>query len=139
MGVLSTISADGTPWGAAIYYQADKDLSFYFVTRSETYKYQNIDKNPHAALTITDPDAQITVQLTGIVSNMPVKKYMDVFFDKFAKLRPDDDYQWAPPIEKVHKGSYIPLQLTPTRLQYADYGKHRIEVNGDYSEQIIPK
>jgi len=138
MGVLSTVGSDGTPWGAAIYYVADKDFNFYFVTRSETYKYQNIDKNPHVALTIADPKTQITVQLTGIISTMPVQKYMDIFFDKFAKVHPQGDYQWAPPIDKVHKGNYMPLQLTPSKMQYADYGKHRIEVHGDYSEQIIP-
>ena len=138
MGILSTSSSDDSIWGAAVYYLADKDFNMYFVVRAESLKYQNISKNPHAALTIADSESQITVQLSGLVSTMPVQKYMDVFFDKFADIRPEGDYEWAPPIDKVHEGNYMPLQLTPSKMQYADYGKHRIEVHGNYIEQIIP-
>lgn len=138
MGVLSTVGSGGEPWGAAIYYLADEDFNIYFVTRAESLKYQNIEKNPHVALTVADGESQVTVQISGVVSAMPVQKYMDVFFDKFAKIRPEGDYRWAPPIDKVHKGNYMPLQLTPSRMQYADYGKHRIEVHDNYIEQIIP-
>jgi len=138
MGVLSTSGSEGTVWGAAIYYLTDEDLNIYFVTRTGTFKYQNIEAQPFAALTVVDSEDQTTVQLSGSIDRMPINKYMDVFFDKFADLRPEGDYQWAPPIDKVHEGNYMPLQLTPSRLQYADYGR-RIEVHGDYIEQIIPE
>jgi general stress protein 26 len=138
MGILSTVSEDGTPWGAAVYFLADADFNIYFVTRAGSLKYQNIVKNPKVALTVADSESQVTVQLSGTVTTMPVQKYMDVFFDKFAKIRPDGDYEWAPPIDKVHEGNYMPLQLTPSKMQYADYGKRRIEVRGNYIDQIIP-
>jgi hypothetical protein len=139
MGVLSTASGPGTVWGAALYYLADKDLNIYFVTRTGTFKYQNIEALPFASLTVADSESQITVQLSGKVEQMPINKYMDVFFDKFAAIRPDGDYEWAPPIDKIHEGNYMPLQLTPSFLQYADYGERRIEVHGDYIEKVIPK
>ncbi|CAN5122405.1 hypothetical protein BH09PAT3_BH09PAT3_4960 [soil metagenome] len=138
MGILSTVNIGGEPWGAAVYYLADADFNIYFVTRHDTLKYHNINQNQQVALTVADSESQITVQLSGIVTAMPVQKYMDIFFDKFAAIRPDGDYQWAPPIDKVHEGNYMPLQLTPTRMQYADYGKRRIEVHGNYIDQIIP-
>ena len=138
MGILSTSNRDGEPWGAAVYFLVDDDFNIYFVTRHDSRKYQNMEKNPYASLTVADSETQVTVQLSGDITTMPVQKYMDVFFDKFANMRPEGDYQWAPPVDKVHSGSYMPLQLTPTKMQYADYGKHRIEVNGNYIEQIIP-
>jgi general stress protein 26 len=138
MGILSTVGVEDAPWGAAVYYLSDEDFNIYFVARAESLKYLNIQKNPYAALTIADSESQITVQLSGPVTTMPVQKYMDVFFDKFAKIRPEGDYQWAPPIDKVHEGNYMPLQLAPTKMQYADYGSRRIEVHGNYIEQIIP-
>lgn len=138
MGVLSTSGVEDAPWGAAVYYLSDEDFNIYFVVRGESLKYANIAKNPYAALTVADNESQITVQLSGKVSTMPVQKYMDVFFDKFAKIRPEGDFQWAPPIDKVHEGNYMPLQLTPTKLQYADYGSRRIEVHGNYIDRIIP-
>lgn len=137
MGVLSTAGESGTAWGAAVYFVTDDDLNIYFVTRAGTFKYKNIKTNPFAALTVVDAEAQITVQLSGEVSQLPVGKYMDVFFDKFAAMRPEGDYHWAPPIDKVHEGNYMPLQLKPSHLQYADYGKRRIEAKGDYIEKLI--
>ncbi len=139
MGILSTAGGAGSVWGAAIYYVTDDDLNIYFVTRMGTLKYKNIEAQPFAALTVADSEAQITVQLSGTISTMPISKYMDVFFDKFAAMRPEGDYQWAPPVDKVHEGNYMPLQLTPSHMQYADYGKHRIEAHGNYIDQIIPK
>jgi hypothetical protein len=138
MGILSTAGAVGTVWGAAVYFLADDDLNIYFVTRTGTFKYKNIEAQPFAALTVADSEAQITVQLSGKVSAMPIQKYMDIFFNKFAAMRPEDDYQWAPPVDKVHEGNYMPLQLTPSHMQYADYGERRLEVHGNYIEQIIP-
>ena len=137
MGVLSTVSADGTPWGAAIYYVADEDFNFYFVTRVETYKYQNLHKNPLAALTIADAASKTTVQLTGTISNVPINDYMDIFFDKLANIKPGDDHSWAPPLTKIHAGNYMPLHLTPTTLQYADYGHKKADVQANYVEKII--
>ena len=137
MGILSTVSADGKPWGSAIYFVADEDFKFYFVTRAETYKYQNLDKTPLAALTIADPDSKTTVQLTGTISAVPVQKYMDVFFTKFMNIRPKGDYEWAPPVDKLKAGNYMPLCLTPTTLQYANYKDIKSDIHADYIEKII--
>lgn len=136
-GVLSTVSTNGTPWGSAIYFVVDDDFNFYFVTRVETTKYQNISKNRLAALTIADSETQTTVQLTGRVSKVPIKDYMDVIFDKLAAIRQKDDPNWAPPIDKVHAGNFMPLCLTPTKMQYADYGQLKSDVHANYIEKII--
>ena len=86
MGILSTVSAEGRPWGSAIYYVTDEDFTFYFVTREGTFKYHNLDQQSHAALTVADPDTQVTVQAAGIVSKVPVEEYMDVVFHKLDTL-----------------------------------------------------
>ena len=138
MGVLSTVSEDGMPWGAAIYYVADEGFNFYFVTRAETFKYQNLDKNPYAALTVADADSQTTVQASGMVTRVPVEDYADIVFDKLAKLRPKDDPHWSPPLSKLHAGNYIPLCLTPSKLNYANYKDRKADIHAEYIEQIIP-
>lgn len=138
MGVLSTVTADGEPWGAAIYYVADENFNFYFVTRVGTSKYHNLDKTPLAALTVADAASQTTVQAMGTVSKVPVKDYADIVFDKLAKLRPKDDLHWSPPLSKLHEGNYMPLRLTPSKLNYADYKHIKHDTHADYIEQIIP-
>jgi uncharacterized pyridoxamine 5'-phosphate oxidase family protein len=137
MGVLSTVSPDGKPWGSAIYYVVDEDFNFFFITRSETFKYQNLDKTPFAALTIADSDSQTTVQVAGKISQVPVEDYQDIVFDKLAKIKPKDDINWMPPLMKIHKGNYMPLRLTPTKLQFANYKEMKSDIDAEYIQTII--
>lgn len=137
MAVLSTVTPDGKPWGSAIYYVSDQDFNFYFVTRVETQKYKNIDNSPLAAITIADSDSQTTVQATGAISRLPVKDYMEVVFEKLANIKPKGNPQWAAPLTKIHKGDYMPLVLTPTKLHYADFSHIKSDILADYIEQVI--
>lgn len=137
MGVLSTVSAEGKPWGSAIYYVVDEKFNVYFVTRKETFKYQNLDKSSFAALTVADEENQQTVQLSGSISKVPPEDYLEVVFNRLAAIQPKSDLNWAPPIEKVYKGDYMPLCLTPTRLQYADFKEQSTDYHHKYIEEII--
>ena len=138
MGVLSTVTTDGKPWGSAIYFMADEDFNIYFVTRKETFKYQNLDKTFFAALTVANQQKQITVQLAGTISRIPAEDYMKIVFDELYKsIRPKDDFNWAPPLEKIHKGNYMPLCLTSEKLQFADFSKQSSDINHKYIEEII--
>ncbi len=137
MGVLSTISEDGKPWGSAIYFVADDDFTCYFVTRADTHKYKNLTNRPAAALTVADEEHQTTVQIYGSVSTVPTYELMDVAFHKLEKIRPKGDINWVPPIYKVHKGDFMVMQLVPEKLQYADYSKPINDIHQDYIEQII--
>ena len=136
MGVLSTVAADGKPWGSAIYFVVDEDFNIFFVTRMETFKYQNLEDSPYAALTVADADEQTTVQLAGKVSRLPAGEYMELY-KKFTAMQPDDISNWAPPIMKIHKGDYMPLQLKPTKLQYANFKQTSTDLDHKYIEKII--
>lgn len=136
MGVVSTVDESGAPWGAAVYFIADDDFNIYFVTRADTSKYQNVKRASLAAFTVADRATQTTVQLTGKVTPVPIDDYMEHLFDKFMELRHKDDHNWSPPINKVHAGAFMPLRITPNRMQYADYSQHK-EPMANYIEQII--
>lgn len=137
MAVLSTVTEDGKPWGSAITFAVDDDLNFFFMTRSDTLKFKNIEANPQVALTIADEETQITVQASGKISRVQAKDYMDVVFKKLAKVKPQGDSRWIPPVMKVHKGDYMILQFTPQTLQYADFKQPKTDIHSEYIEQII--
>jgi len=137
MGILSTVSERGEPWGSAIIFAADDDLKFYFMTRADTLKYKNIEVNPLAALTIADEEKQVEVQASGTISRVDAKDYMDVIFKKLASVKPRGDFQWVPPVIKVHRGDYMILCFTPSSLQYADFRQPKNDVHSEYIEKII--
>lgn len=137
MGILSTVTEDNKPWGSAIYFVVDEDFNIFFITRKGTFKYQNLEKNPFAALTVADDASQTTVQLAGKISKVPSKDYMDIVFTKLVAIRPKGDDNWAPPIERVQKGDYMPLCLTPNKLQYANFAQPTKNYDHNYIEKII--
>lgn len=137
LGILSTVSKDGKPWGSPVYYVVDDELHFYFVTRHDTLKYKNINRHHWASITIADSDSQITVQALGTISQVPVDQVLDIVLNKLERIKPRGDYQWVPPIMKVHKGDYMVLELTPTSLQYADFKRFKSDLHEDYIEKII--
>jgi len=138
MGILSTVNAEGAPWGSAVFYIADEDFKFYFVTRAGTLKYKNFEQSALAAITIANNESQTTVQASGTLSKVPLKDYGEVIFGKLMDARPQDDEHWIPPLTKIHEGDYVPLCLTPSKLQYANF-KHRKAdgIHADYIEKII--
>ena len=137
MGVLSTAGKDGTPWGSAVYFFADDDFNIFFVTRADTRTYKNIEENSLVALTVADETRQTTVQIAGAISKVPPQDYMDVMFHKLVKIRPSNDESWTPPPNKIHKGNFMPLQLTPTKLQFADFGHFKTDPDASYVETVI--
>lgn len=141
LGVLSTVDQHGKPWGSAIYFVVDEDLNCYFVTRTGTSKYKNLKGQPHVALTVVDAEAQTTVQLAGKVSKLHADQYHDIIFGKLAQIRNKHqgrkDLNWAPPIEKIHKGEYMALKITPATVQYADFSKPYLKASQKFVEQII--
>lgn len=138
MAILSTVDSEGSPWGSAIFYVADEDFKFYFVTRSGTLKYKNLEQSPLAALTVADNDSQTTVQASGTISKVPLKEYGEVVFGKLMDARPKNDIHWIPPLTKIHEGDYVPLCFTPNKLQYADFQHRKADgLHADYIEAII--
>lgn len=135
-GILSTVSKDGEPWGSAVNFIVDDKLNFYFMTRAKTLKYKNIEEQPLVAMTVVDEESQTTVQAVGVITKLPTKDTMDII-NKLAHIKPRSDYGWIPPVIKVHQGDYMILVITPSKLQYADYGHSMSDVHDEYIEQVL--
>lgn len=136
-GVLSTVSADGRPWGSSIYFATDDDLNLFFMTKIKTFKYQNISSNNHVSLTVTDSKAQTTIQISGVVTKVPAQNLVSVIMKKLAHLKPHGDNKWVPPIVKVDGGDYVVLQITPSSMQYADYKQIKSNIYDSYIQKVI--
>lgn len=136
-GVLSTASLAGEPWGASVVFAIDDDLNFYFMTRANTLKYQNIAANPHVAITITDPAEQKTVQAAGVVEKVAAEDIIETVFKKLDKLKPQGSERWIAPVYKVHEGDYMVLRFKPTSLQYADFSVPPTDADTSFIEKII--
>ncbi|MBP9798322.1 pyridoxamine 5'-phosphate oxidase family protein [Candidatus Woesebacteria bacterium] len=68
MAILSTVNESNFPDAAPIYYTVRYDFEMSFVTPEKTTKGQNIARQNHVVLTVTDEKKGETVQIRGIAT-----------------------------------------------------------------------
>ena len=139
LGVLSTKSQEGQPWGAAIYCYIDEQLNFYFFTHTNTQKYHNLVEDPRAALTVVDEYTQTTVQTAGGIAVLPPGDERDAIFQKLTAIHPSGQYSWVTPIKKLGNSERAVLKLTPDVLQFSNFkpGPKAGQDNSEYVSRII--
>ena len=117
--VISTTNKNGTPEGALVGFAQVDDLSLVFGTDSTTRKYQNIQNNPHVALTFGSNE-EITVQYEGmaaVLDGQELTKYKEVYFAKNPASRKYENQE-----------NQIYLKITPIWIRYTDYNKEPAEI-----------
>lgn len=122
LATLSTADKENKVYGAAIYYMVDDDGVIYFVTKSETRKYLNITAHNQVALTIYDAGKMQTLQLQGLakVENDQTRK--DIAFNQIIRSRLSAPGGKIPAVIKIEQGSFIIISITPTVVQFRDFG-----------------
>lgn len=135
LGILSTVSSQASPDGAAIYYVVDEAFNFYFLTHITSQKYKNISEQSHAALTVVDDYAQSTVQVNGTVAEVAEGEEYDEAWRKIAHVHPPGQFAWVTPVSKIHDSEARLLKLTPQSLRFSNFSPEKND--GPQIEQII--
>lgn len=145
IGVLSTVSDTGKPYAAVIYFVVDHNLNFFFVTKTDTKKSQNLEKNNNAAITILDPNFPKTVQATGIVEAVQEPDMHTYLLKRISEANSKKGiYYWPPPLSKLNsQGDLILYKFQPDWLRFADFTEstYSVESSGVKTNifyQIIP-
>ena len=63
LAVVSTVSAASKPESATVIYFIDDELNFYFVTRRNTRKFENLQLNNNVAIVVGTELMPVTVQI----------------------------------------------------------------------------
>lgn len=67
VAVVSTVSQEGKPMSAAVYYYRDDDGNLYFVTKTESRKFSNFQISPVCSMLVIDPEKMRTLEMEGSV------------------------------------------------------------------------
>lgn len=123
IAILSTVSDEGKPYASVIYFVADHNLNFFFLTKSDTKKALNLEKNNNAALTILDPANPKTIQATGTVMKV---QDADIYTYILKRIAEDNSkkggFYWPPPLSKLRSvGDLVMYRLEPNWLRFADF------------------
>ena len=126
LGTISTINEKGTPESASLYYIADEHLNIYFVTRSESRKHKNIQKNPAVAFVITSIHPPKTIQLEGVAAEALDPQDEINYFDKLVAKATENTIM--PPVSQLVTGEMVFMKISTT---WARFGNFEVFKEGD--------
>lgn len=112
LGVISTINEQGNPQSASVYYVSGENLNIFFVTRSQSRKYKNIQKNSHVAFTITREHPPTTIQLEGTVAEVIDAIEQNDHFQKLVARATESNFM--PPVSQMVTGEMAFMKITTT-------------------------
>jgi len=122
-GVLATSDSAANPHAAVIYFTLNDDLSFSFVTKTETQKYKNIEENKSVSLVAYDEKGQASVQVMGHVEKVADQDEAYKILNKTFKYSAEVSHRELPPLEKLIAGEYVALRLIPQVIKMAVFAR----------------
>ena len=139
VATLATISPAHKPHAATIYAHVEPDFCFYFIVKTKTSKYENMQQEPHVAIVVTDESAVTTVQAEGRVEFITNQEKITRIRESIAKLA-QKNTPWPPPVDQMKEGEYVVCKITPFWLRYANFKNQPSTDTQHYQHfhQIIP-
>jgi general stress protein 26 len=119
LGAVSTLGSNSQPQSASVYYVSDSDLNFYFLTRTESRKYENIVKNPRVAFVVTSERPPKTIQIEGTASQMVDEIEADGMYTKLVSQAIESSL--IPPISQLREGAVVFMKITPVWIRCGDF------------------
>lgn len=111
--VVSSVAANGYPYGATMFYFADQDQNtIRLITRSETETATNLLRNKRVALTVTDMDLLATMHISGTteLDTNPKKGYE--LLQGILKGHKTLPKNVLPPVAQITEGAYVIFSIT---------------------------
>jgi pyridoxine/pyridoxamine 5'-phosphate oxidase len=100
VGSLATISENGTPQAATVFYVADNSGGMVFKSRRMSDHMKSLFANPHAAMSVYDHGSnysdKVGAQLIGSVSRITDPKLMQSYVAQYCETFPGASAKFSP-------------------------------------------
>lgn len=119
--VLGTTNDDGSPHGAVVYVCTEGDSQVFFLTKTETQKYQNLSAREQVSLTFFEEGSMTTLQASGRAYVVEDAATIDAVMRRLTRIASAAS-DWLPPISKLRAGSYTIVGIDLGHARLAEYG-----------------
>lgn len=119
-GVVASVTKDGKPHAATIYYYVADDFSIYFLTKVSTKKYQIHKETQRVAFVVSDEQIPQTVQIEGTIEEVsPENQDMKILANLTEIITMNATY--PAPLTKLGNSGVVLMKIVPTWLRFADF------------------
>lgn len=122
LGTLATRSAEGAPRARTVYYVSNNLLEIFFFTLAGTRKVEDINDNHLAAFVVSDENIPSTLQMEGVLSELPDTTIADEQMQKLLEVLTKKGSHFAP-LMHLDASAILFYKLTPTWMRYGDFTK----------------
>lgn len=143
LAVFGTVATIHSPHLATMFYVVDENLNFYFITRSQTTKVDNIKRGSHVSILVSDRYSYKTVEAYGTAIELTgvdkIKTIFKMFTDVYATqgvIEKGKLFNWPPPIQKLDRGEIAIYEIQPSWIRYADFS-HASPLDEDFKQEIV--
>ena len=120
LGVLSTLSPEGTPRARTMYYAADDHFNVFFITTSGTRKVTDIAHRAVAAFVVSNEDGPQTMQIEGTITDCTDTATIDpVTLNLLDTLRARGEH--FAPVTHLDMNGIRFYKLTPSWVCWGDF------------------
>lgn len=130
IGVLATLSPEGTPHARTMYYAADEALNVFFLTVESTRKVDDLAHTALAAFVVTNEAGPQTLQIEGTVSDLTETATLDPVTHNLLETLLARGERFAP-VTRLDMGSIHFYKLTPTWVRWGDF------VQGQGTDEVL--
>lgn len=131
VGVISSVTPNGNPHGAVIYFAVDERLTVRFLTKTGTRKYDNLVHNGHVMLTVFDAHTQTTAQIAGVALERTGQVATNQVATALFGASTRTSGSGLPPIVKLQAGAFTTFLIEPMQVRMAVYSRPEV---GGYQE-----
>lgn len=131
VGVLSSVDPNGDPHSVVIYFSIDNQFQVFFLTKSDTQKYDNLLRHDHVMLTVFDAESQATAQIAGIAVEITDNYEVSSVAGAVLAASLMTSREGQPPISKLQAGAYVAFRIEPNQIRMAVYSRPD---SGSYDE-----
>jgi len=120
-GVIATVTADGKPQASVVYFSVDDDLHFFFTSKSDTRKTQNIGDQAEVSLTIHEAATQTVVKAAGKAKLLRDQEEVLAVYQRSIHGAQTSGPDTVPPLARISAGEFVAFKITPDFLDFTTY------------------
>lgn len=130
---IATVDIHGKPYVATVYYVTHRDLTCFFLAKTDTQKAINLTVNPAIAGVVTDAERTVSLQLRGVAEDITLTKEAPKITSDLAEILRQKAL-WPSPAAKMDSGEYQLFAIHPQHIRLADFSKPYSGNDDDFFE-----
>jgi general stress protein 26 len=140
LAVVSSVSEEGKPHAATIFFSVNNEFQLFFSTRRDSQKYKNIAANPAVSVVVSNLELMVTVQIEGTATEVTDATELQQFMDTMLKISMERSQmeRWMAPVHLLKNGDFVVMKVSPQWMRVGDFRDIQQNPSDYFHELVLP-